>query len=155
MAQTGEDAMTDFRDDEYRDVEVQRDESGMIIMPSERKTEPPPKTGGMAGLIFVAIVTVAGVGGYFLMANAPPAEEYALEQTDAPQLYVTPQPQQLAMSETPTAAPVTPAPVQRQAAPRSASPPMDTPMPDVVPPIATVDPIAPPPMDLNTPPTGE
>ena len=151
--------MTDFRDDEYRDVEVQRDENGMIIMPSERKTEPPPKTGGMAGMIFVAIAAVAGIGGYFMMQNAPPTEDYAIEQTDASQPYAAPETQQFALNQAPAATtPATPAaPVQRQAAPRASSPPpVDTPMPEAVPPLAPVDPIAPPPpLELNTPPAGE
>jgi len=149
--------MTDFRDGEHRDVEVQRDENGMIIMPSERRTEPPPKTGGLAGIIFVAVVAVAGIGGYLLMENAPPAEEYAVEQNDAPQPYTAPQPQQLAMNETPATEPTTEtpaAPVQRQAAPRASSPPVDTPMPEPVPEAAP--PFAPPPpVDLGTPPGGE
>lgn len=135
--------MTDFRDDENRDVEVQRDENGMIIMPSERRTEPPPKTGGMAGIIFVAVLAVAGIGGYFVMQNAPPAEEYALEQTDTSQVYTAPETQQFALNETPSAT-IPAAPAQRQAAPRASSPPpVEAPMPEAAPPIAIVDPIAP------------
>ncbi len=154
--------MTQYRDDQYYEPEVQRDENGMIIMPSERKTEPPPKTGGMAGIIFVAVAAVAGIGGYFMMENAPPAQEYAVEQQrDEMQPYATPEPQRLALNETaaPAATPA-PAPVQRQAAPRASSPrvetPMPTPVPEAVPPIAPADPLAPPPaMDLTTPPSGE
>lgn len=142
--------MTEFRDDEYRDVDVQRDENGMIIMPSERKTEPPPKTGGLARIIFVAAIAVAGVGGYLWMQNAPPVQEYTLEQSEA-QPYTAPQPRQLAMNETPAP--------QAPTAPRASSPPADTPMPEptpqAVPPIAPADPIAPPPLNLNTPPAGE
>jgi hypothetical protein len=154
--------MSQFHEEEYREVDVQRDENGMIIMPSERRTEPPPKTGGMAGIIFVAVAAVAGIGGYFMMENAPPAQDYAIEQTDTTAPYETAQPQQLALNETavPAATP-TPAPVQRQAAPRAApepraEAPMPTPVPEAVPPIAPSDPLAPPPaMDLSTPPTGE
>lgn len=155
--------MTEYRDDEFRDVEVQRDENGMIIMPSERRTEPPPKTGGMAGIVFVAIAAVAGIGGYFMMENAPPAQEYAIEQQrDEMQPYATPEPTQLALNETttPVEPAATPAPAPRQAAPRAPAPraeaPMPTPVPEAVPPLAPADPLAPPPaMDLTTPPSGE
>ncbi|GAM97472.1 hypothetical protein U91I_01098 [alpha proteobacterium U9-1i] len=155
--------MIDYRDVDERDTEVQRDENGMIILSSERRVEPPPKSGGLAGVIFAAALVATGVGGYFWMQNAPQEPEIAAIEEPMPV-----QRQQLALNDAQPAAeaPIPPAataaPAQRQAAPRaSASPPsqqrMPEPVPDTVPPIAPqTDPMAPPPaLDLNTPPTGE
>lgn len=142
--------MTDFRDTDYRDTEVKRDENGLIIMESERRVEPPPKTGGLAGIIFAGVLLAVGVAGYAWYQSAP---QTALTEpaVEAPRQFALNDAPPVVVAPTPEAAP-TPEPSPRRA--RSA--PVPAPQPQAAAEPAPVEPMAPPPpIDMLTPQTGQ